>query len=201
MRATAASNACWLLVLAACSTSPTAWSKRVWLACWRRRWAGVAGGPSRASKSSLSMPDMAVACHPHHRPAAPRPDKDPDARRRCPAPTASVPHRADRRPMASARPAAGRPALWPWPAGPPGHQPPRAGERDLYVLWTGCPWRALPDGYPHWRTVHHHFAHWAADGTLGRLHAVLRGRMRAAAGRTAAPTAAVIDAHSVRASD
>jgi transposase len=71
----------------------------------------------------------------------------------------------------------------------------------LYVLWTGCPWRALPDCYPHWRTVHHHFARWAADGTLGRLHAVLRGRMRAAAGRTAAPTAAVIDSQSVRASD
>jgi transposase len=71
----------------------------------------------------------------------------------------------------------------------------------LYVLWTGCPWRALPDGYPHWRTVHHHFAHWAADGTLARLHAVLRGRVREAGGRTIAPTAAVIDSQSVRASD
>jgi transposase len=71
----------------------------------------------------------------------------------------------------------------------------------LYVLWTGCLLRALPDGYPHGRTVHHHFAHWAADGTLGRLHDVLRGRLRAAAGRTVAPTAAVIDAQSVRASD
>jgi transposase len=71
----------------------------------------------------------------------------------------------------------------------------------LYVLWTGCPWRALPDGYPHWRTVHHHFAHWATDGTLARLHAALRSRMRVAAGRTAAPTAAVIDSQSVRASD
>jgi transposase len=71
----------------------------------------------------------------------------------------------------------------------------------LYVLWTGCPWRALPDCYPHWRTVHHHFARWAADGTLGRLHAVLRARARAAAGRTVAPTAAIIDSQSVRASD
>jgi transposase len=60
----------------------------------------------------------------------------------------------------------------------------------LYVLWTGCPWRALPDGYPHWRTVHHHFARWATDGTLARLHDVLRSRMRVAAGRTQAPTAA-----------
>jgi transposase len=40
----------------------------------------------------------------------------------------------------------------------------------LYVLWTGCPWRARPDCYPHWRTVHHHFARWAADGTLAHLH-------------------------------
>jgi len=71
----------------------------------------------------------------------------------------------------------------------------------LYVLWTGCPWRALPDCYPHWRTVHHHFACWAADGTLTRLHAVLRGRVRVAAGRTPAPTAAVMDSQSVRASD
>lgn len=70
-----------------------------------------------------------------------------------------------------------------------------------YVLWTGCPWRALPACYPHWRTVHHHFACWAADGTLARLHAVLRDRVRTAAGRSAAPTAAVIDAQSVRASD
>jgi putative transposase len=71
----------------------------------------------------------------------------------------------------------------------------------LYVRWTGCPWRALPDCYPHWRTVHHHLARWAADGTLARLHAVLRGRVRAAAGRTVTPTAAVIDSQSVRASD
>ena len=69
------------------------------------------------------------------------------------------------------------------------------------MLWTGCPWRALPDCYPHWRTVQHHFAHWAADGTLARLHAMLRGRVRGAAGRTVAPTAAVIDSQSVRASD
>jgi hypothetical protein len=49
---------------------PSAWSKRAWLACWRRRWAGVAGAPSSAARSSVS--DMAVACHPHHRSAAPR---------------------------------------------------------------------------------------------------------------------------------
>ena len=70
----------------------------------------------------------------------------------------------------------------------------------LYVLWTGCPWRALPDCYPHWRTVHHHFTRWTADGTLTRAHALLRGQLRAAAGRTVAPTAAVFVSQSVRAS-
>lgn len=39
------------------------------------------------------------------------------------------------------------------------------------------------------------------DGTLARLHDVLRSRVRVAAGRTQAPTAAVIDSQSVRASD
>ena len=71
----------------------------------------------------------------------------------------------------------------------------------LYVLWTGCPRRALPACYPHWRTVHHHFARWTADATLDRLHAVLRAQTRAAAGRQVAPTAAVIDSQSARASD
>src|SRR4029450_7843413 len=39
------------------------------------------------------------------------------------------------------------------------------------------------------------------DGTLGQLHAALRSQIRAAAGRTIAPTAAVMDSQSVRASD
>jgi transposase len=71
----------------------------------------------------------------------------------------------------------------------------------LYVLWAGCPWRALPDGYPHWRTVHDHFTRWAADGTLERVHATLRDQTRRAAGRQVAPTAAIIDSQTVRSLD
>jgi transposase len=147
------------------------------------------------------MPDMAVACHPHHRPAAPRPDKDPDARRLRPVPTWSVPTDltdAQWRLLAPLLPA---PRSGPGRPGRPATSRRALVNAILYVLWTGCPWRALPDCYPHWRTVHHHFAHWAADGTLARLHAMLRGRVRGAAGRTPAPTAAVIDSQSVRASD
>lgn len=24
----------------------------------------------------------------------------------------------------------------------------------LYVLWTGCPWRAMPHDFPNWRSVY-----------------------------------------------
>src|SRR5215470_16435746 len=71
----------------------------------------------------------------------------------------------------------------------------------LYVGRTGCPWRYLPAGYPPWPTVYGYFARWRDDGTLARLHGRLRDATRAAAGRPAPPTAAIIDSQSVRAAD
>ena len=46
-----------------------------------------------------------------------------------------------------------------------------------------------------------YFAAWRDDSTLVRLHDVLRGQVRAAAGRDAEPTAALIDSQPVRAAD
>ena len=61
---------------------------------------------------------------------------------------------------------------------------------------------AVPSGcFPPWPTVYGYFAAWRDDGTLARLHDVLRGQVRVAAGRDAEPTAAVIDSQSVRAAD
>ncbi|ABC29178.1 Transposase and inactivated derivatives [Hahella chejuensis KCTC 2396] len=31
----------------------------------------------------------------------------------------------------------------------------------LYLLRTGCQWRALPSDVPKWRTVHSYFAKWS----------------------------------------
>ena len=39
----------------------------------------------------------------------------------------------------------------------------------LYLLRTGCQWRALPSDFPKWRTVHSYFAIWSEpreDGSL-----------------------------------
>ena len=56
-------------------------------------------------------------------------------------------------------------------------------------------------GLPAWPTVYGYFAAWRDDGTLARLHDALRAQVRAAAGREAEPTAAIIDSQSVRAAD
>jgi putative transposase len=74
-------------------------------------------------------------------------------------------------------------------------------EAILYLDRTGCAWRYLPADFPPWPTVYGYFAAWRDDGTLARLHDQLRAQVRAAAGRSPAPTAAVIDSQSVRAAD
>ena len=43
----------------------------------------------------------------------------------------------------------------------------------LYVLSTGCQWRALPKDLPPKSTIFHYFAVWHAEGTLKRRHAAL----------------------------
>jgi transposase len=86
----------------------------------------------------------------------------------------------------------GRPRLWPLR---------RITEAILYLDRAGCAWRYLPSDFPPWRTVYGYFAAWRDDGTLARLHDALRAQVRAAAGRDAEPTAAIIDSQSVRAAD
>ena len=86
----------------------------------------------------------------------------------------------------------GRPRIWPVR---------RIVEAILYLDRTGCAWRYLPADFPPWQTVYGYFAAWRDDGTLARLHGELRAQVRAAAGRNAEPTAAVIDSQSVRAAD
>jgi transposase len=68
----------------------------------------------------------------------------------------------------------------------------------LYVLHEGCRWRALPHDFPPWQTVYWYFARWSDDGTLVRIHDVLRRRTRAQLGRDPDPSALIIDSQSVK---
>jgi transposase len=63
----------------------------------------------------------------------------------------------------------------------------------MYVLSTGCQWRALPKDLPPKSTVHDYFILWSRDGTLDRIHHPLYVACREQAERETSPTAAIID--------
>jgi transposase len=71
----------------------------------------------------------------------------------------------------------------------------------LYVLRTGCQWRAIPKDLPPKSTVYDYFNLWDWDGTLHRIHATLYAKCREAAGRETSPTAAIIDSQSVKSAE
>ena len=71
----------------------------------------------------------------------------------------------------------------------------------MYILSTGCQWRALPKDLPPRSTVHDYLDLWNWDGTLDRIHHELYVKCREQAGREASPTAAIIDSQSVKAAE
>lgn len=68
----------------------------------------------------------------------------------------------------------------------------------LYLLTTGCQWKMLPRGYPHWRTVYGYFRDWQKDGTWERLHHRLRRWARRQERRRPRPTAGSLDSQSIK---
>ena len=85
--------------------------------------------------------------------------------------------------------ARGRPRKWPQRL---------IADAVFYLLRTGCAWRMLPREYLPWPTVFAHFRRWRRDGTLRRAHDALRGQVRVRDGRTAEPSAAIIDSQSAK---
>jgi putative transposase len=68
----------------------------------------------------------------------------------------------------------------------------------FYLLRTGCAWRYLPREYGPWSTVFHYFRSWRRSRLWRRIQALLRERVRRAAGREPTPSAAIIDSQSVK---
>jgi transposase len=71
----------------------------------------------------------------------------------------------------------------------------------MYILSTGCQWRAIPRDLPARSTLYDYFDLWSYDGTLDRLHDALYVKCREQAGREASPTAAIIDSQSVKSTE
>jgi transposase len=72
------------------------------------------------------------------------------------------------------------------------------GNALLYILATGCQWRALPKDFPPRSTVQHYFYGWRDLHIWRRINLALVERVRQAAGRNLVPSAGVIDSQSVK---
>jgi transposase len=70
-------------------------------------------------------------------------------------------------------------------------------EAIFYLLWTGCPWRALPKEFPPYSTVQGYFYRWRDDGLWEQVSRALVARARRQAGREPSPTVGIIDSQSV----
>ena len=71
----------------------------------------------------------------------------------------------------------------------------------MYILSTGCQWRAIPKDLPPKSSVYDYFDLWTYDGTLERIHYALYEQCRERAQREASPTAAIIDSQSVKSAE
>jgi transposase len=70
----------------------------------------------------------------------------------------------------------------------------------LYVNRTGIAWEYLPHDFLPYKTVHGYFALWEKEGITEAIHDALRGQVRRATGRSEEPTAAILDAQTVKTS-
>jgi putative transposase len=71
----------------------------------------------------------------------------------------------------------------------------------MYVLSTGCQWRALPTDLPPTTTVFCYLNLWMSDRTLEHIHDALYQQCRVLAGRTPCPSACIIDSQSVKSTE
>jgi len=68
----------------------------------------------------------------------------------------------------------------------------------LYILATGCQWRALPKDFPPFTTVQYYFYDWRDRNVWRRINRILVERTRKTEGRKRTPSAGVIDSQAVK---
>jgi putative transposase len=68
----------------------------------------------------------------------------------------------------------------------------------LYILATGCQWRALPKDFPPFTTVQYYFYNWRDTQVWRRINRALVERARRAVGRKPTPSAGIIDSQTVK---
>ncbi len=77
----------------------------------------------------------------------------------------------------------------------------------LYLIKTGCQWRAIPHDFPKWNLVYFYYKEWGKRGENGeeslldRLQTKLVERIRQDAGKQATTTFLIVDSQSVKNTD
>ena len=71
----------------------------------------------------------------------------------------------------------------------------------MYILSTGCQWRAIPKDLPPRSTLFDYLDLWSWDGTVERIHHELYVKCREREERKVSPTAAIIDSQSVKSAE
>jgi transposase len=67
-----------------------------------------------------------------------------------------------------------------------------------WIVRAGAPWRLLPTNFPPWAAVHQQAQRWIPAGCFEEMVHDLRALLREAQGRDPDPTAAVLDARTLR---
>lgn len=88
----------------------------------------------------------------------------------------------------------------PGPGRPPQYPRRKMVDAICYAMRSGCPWRMLPKDLPPWQSVYAHFRRWTNHGLFEQMHDRLRAMWREREHRAVEPTAAIIDAQSVKTS-
>lgn len=68
----------------------------------------------------------------------------------------------------------------------------------FYVLRNACVWRDLPNDFPKWQTVYAYFKRFERSGHWAAINRILVRKVRKAKDRDPEPSAAIIDAQTVR---
>ena len=87
-----------------------------------------------------------------------------------------------------------------------GERPRKTSARELanailYFLRAGAAWRLMPHDLPPWQTVYYYLRRWQREGVWNRVHHELVMMDRERIGRSASPSAAILDSQSVRTAD
>lgn len=71
----------------------------------------------------------------------------------------------------------------------------------LYVLSTGCQWRAVPKDLPAKTTLYSYLDLWRYEGVIDKIHHALYVQCREKVDKEASPTACIIDSQSVKSAE